>query len=153
VLSLSGGTAAHADDLGEPDFEQSFNNGDVGFIALAYGVGAGGTFSTPGRSLNAECNFVLLPAANSSTVSVLVEAHATANSNNPEVSPAATGVTCDVITPNESHSVQAARPGAVGVASQIVTIRLAPITLCSTPSVLWSDNLYQIAAAARCRAS
>jgi hypothetical protein len=149
VAVIGGPTAAHADDLGQPDIEQSYNDGEQGFIDLAYGLGA----AAGARALNADCNFVLLPAVNSSTVQVLVEAHATAQSNNPDVSPAATGVVCDIVTPLETKSVMAARPGAVAVATSIVTIRLAAITLCSTPSVLWSDTVYQVASAPRCKAS
>lgn len=149
IAALGSPVAAHAEDFGQPDIQQAYNDGEQGVITLAYGLS--GTHA--GRHMSSDCNFVLLPAVNTSTVQVLIEAHAEADASDPTITPAAVGVKCDVVTVDGTQTVLAARPGAVGVASNVVTIRLAPITLCSTPSVLWSDDLYQQAAAPVCKSS
>jgi hypothetical protein len=151
ALSLVAPSAAIAEeDLGEPDVEQAYNDGEQGFIALAYGLGVTGG----ARRLNADCNFVLFPAVSSSTTQVLVVAQATAQSGDLTVNPAAVGVDCSIHIPNQAtQTVSAARPGAAGFAAEVFTIRLGEITLCATPSVLWDDNVFQKAATPRCKAT
>lgn len=161
VAATSLVTPAHADpveeDFGPAIVDFRYNDGEVGVIQLAYGPAGGSRVDGPpqGRPMTADCNFAIEPTVNSSIITVDVVAHATAGVDAP-VFPAATGVTCTITLGNGvTRSVAAAGPLAAGSAAGRFTFTnfQAPITLCSTPNVLWSDNVFQRAATPVCKTS
>ena len=161
VAATSLVTPAHADpveeDFGPAVVDFRYNDGEVGVISLAYGGPGGSRLDGPpqSRPMSADCNFAIEPNVNSSAITVDIVATATAGADAP-VYPAATGVTCTVTLGNgQTRSVAAAGPTAMAVARDRFTFTSfqSPITLCSTPNVLWSDNVFQRASVPVCKTS
>jgi hypothetical protein len=155
---------AHAEEtiyFGTPLVDQRYNDGESGFIALAFGPGDLGSklrTSSSNRPMGADCDFVIEPSVNSSAITIDVVGHATAGVvADGAIIPASTGVECTVRLGNGTlltPPVEAADPGAVAVGAQhyvVATGFASPITLCATPSVHWSDNKFQTSPSPYCK--
>lgn len=149
---------AHAaDDFGAPIVDQRFNNGEVGYIHLTWGgadLGAR-TRTTSNRPMDADCRFVVEAGLTSAiTVDVVAvgEAGIVPDGAN-TITPAGTKVECKITLGNGvNQTIVAAGAGPAGTARGRFTFTnyQSPITLCSRPSVLWSDGLYQERATWEC---
>lgn len=155
TIALSVGMApAHAEDnigFPEPDVHEAYNDGEIGFVELAWAVDPAARTSHNHRPVDAACHFATRPQVNSSATDIAVVAvaksYAFRKSDGTLVQPASTGVVCVL---KNRHGTEIARLGqavAGNVGHHEDTFDNvawdAPIKVCAYPVVHWSDLVYQ----------
>lgn len=150
---------AHAADeteiqFGTPIVDFRYNDGEVGTVALAFGPSATRRSGSTERPTQSDCTFATEASVGTSAVTLDIVAYAYASpfvdSAGNAAAPVSVGVKCTV-TDGAGHSftVNAALPGAAGTATGRHTFvqYSTPVTVCSIPTVHWSDNVVQTKAA------